>query len=165
AGLSAAAFSAAPSAPVLRRSYQVGRYSSLGKRANKSPTSGSRAGTDFSTVSFTSSVACCHGTKTTFSYEVSGTSVATTGSTEAWSMTEPTPWIFERSKRWVSLKNGSYCRTGLPLLLKIVQPLPTQRGLTAGPPGTSGPGSAWIFFWISRPKPSEYDRLCWIFVF
>ena len=21
--------------------------------------------------------------------------------------------------------------------------------------GTSGPGSAWIFFWISRPKPSE----------
>ena len=59
------------------------------------------------------------------------------------------------SKRWVSVKNGSYWRTGLPLLLKIVQPLPTQRGLTAGPPSTSGPGSAWIFFWISRPKPSE----------
>ena len=44
---------------------------------------------------------------------------------------------------------------GLPLLLKMVQPLPTQRGLTTGPPSTSGPGSAWIFFWISRPKPSE----------
>ena len=28
-----------------------------------------------------------------------------------------------------SLKNGSYWRTGLPLLLKMVQPLPTQRGL------------------------------------
>ena len=53
------------------------------------------------------------------------------------------------------LKNGSYWRTGLPLLLKMVQPLPTQRGLTTGPPSTSGPGSAWIFFWISRPKPSE----------
>ena len=60
------------------------------------------------------------------------------------------------SKRWVALKNGSYWRTGLPLLLKIVQPLPTQRGLTIGAALlTSGPGSAWIFFWISRPKPSE----------
>ena len=29
------------------------------------------------------------------------------------------------------MKNGSYWRTGLPLLLKIVQPLPTQRGLTS----------------------------------
>ena len=55
----------------------------------------------------------------------------------------------------VALKNGSYWRTGLPLLLKMVQPLPTQRGSTAAPPSTSGPGSAWIFFWISRPKPSE----------
>ena len=53
------------------------------------------------------------------------------------------------------LKNGSYWRTGLPLLLKMVQPLPTQRGSTTGPPSTTGPGSAWIFFWISRPKPSE----------
>ncbi len=35
------------------------------------------------------------------------------------------------SKRWVSVKNGSYWRTGLPLLLKTVQPLPTQRGLTS----------------------------------
>ena len=56
---------------------------------------------------------------------------------------------------WVSSKNGSYCLTGLPLLLKIVHPLPTQRGATTGPPSTIGPGSAWIFFWISRPKPSE----------
>ena len=54
-----------------------------------------------------------------------------------------------------ALKNGSYLRTGLPLLLKIVQPLPTQRGLTVGPPSTTGPGSACSFFWISRPKPSE----------
>ena len=38
------------------------------------------------------------------------------------------------------LKNGSYWRTGLPLLLKMVQPLPTQRGLTTGPPSTTGPG-------------------------
>ena len=71
------------------------------------------------------------------------------------------------------MKNGSYWRTGLPLLLKIVQPLPTQRGLTsfvrhhrlavgidddapvAGSRLGTGPGSAWIFFWISRPKPSE----------
>ena len=76
------------------------------------------------------------------------------------------------SKRWVSVKNGSYWRTGLPLLLKTVQPLPTQRGLTSfgvicGWPSAptmilpsasrvgTGPGSAWIFFWISRPKPSE----------
>ena len=29
---------------------------------------------------------------------------------------------------WSWLKNGSYWRTGLPLLLKTVQPLPTQRG-------------------------------------
>ena len=58
---------------------------------------------------------------------------------------------------WVGsrLKKGSYWRTGLPLLLKIVQPLPTQRGSTTGPPSTTGPGSAWLFFWISRPKPSE----------
>jgi hypothetical protein len=33
------------------------------------------------------------------------------------------------SKPCVALKKGSYCRTGLPLLLKMVQPLPTQRGL------------------------------------
>ena len=62
--------------------------------------------------------------------------------------------------RACALKNGSYCRTGLPLLLKTVQPLPTQRGegWISGPPSPSrrtGPGSAWIFFWISRPKPSE----------
>ena len=31
------------------------------------------------------------------------------------------------------LKNGSYWRTGLPLLLKMVQPLPTQRGGPATP--------------------------------
>ena len=30
----------------------------------------------------------------------------------------------------------------LPLLLKMVQPLPTQRGLTTGPPLATGPGSA-----------------------
>ena len=35
-------------------------------------------------------------------------------------------------------KNGSYCRTGFPLLLKTVQPLPTQRGSTEGPPGVTG---------------------------
>ena len=46
------------------------------------------------------------------------------------------------SKWCVALKNGSYWRTGLPLLLKMVQPLPTQRGLTTGPPSTTGPGSA-----------------------
>ena len=44
------------------------------------------------------------------------------------------------------LKNGSYWRTGLPLLLKMVQPLPTQRGLMTGPLVDTGPGSAWIFF-------------------
>ena len=44
------------------------------------------------------------------------------------------------------LKKGSYCLIGLPLLLKIVQPLPTQRGLTMGPPSTTEPGSACIFF-------------------
>ena len=63
--------------------------------------------------------------------------------------------IVELEAVGVALKNGSYWRTGLPLLLNTVQPLPTQRGLTIGPPSTSGPGSAWIFFWISRPKPSE----------
>ena len=31
----------------------------------------------------------------------------------------------------------------------------TLRGLTVGPPSLNDPGSAWIFFWISRPKPSE----------
>ena len=31
-------------------------------------------------------------------------------------------------ERACRVKNGSYCRTGLPLLLKTVQPLPTQRG-------------------------------------
>ena len=33
-------------------------------------------------------------------------------------------------KSCVSSKKGSYWRTGLPLLLKMVQPLPTQRGFT-----------------------------------
>ena len=44
------------------------------------------------------------------------------------------------ARAW-SLKNGSYWRTGLPLLLKMVQPLPTQRGLDRpGPPSaSSGP--------------------------
>ena len=53
------------------------------------------------------------------------------------------------------MKNGSYCRTGLPLLLKIVQPLPVQRGSTIGPPVDDRPWLACIFLWISRPKPSE----------
>ena len=39
-----------------------------------------------------------------------------------------TPMRTSNSKRCVSVKNGSYWRTGLPLLLKTVQPLPTQRG-------------------------------------
>ena len=63
--------------------------------------------------------------------------------------------VCANSKPCAAVKNGSYWRTGLPLLLKMVQPLPTQRGSTSGPPSTSGPGSAWIFFWISRPNPSE----------
>jgi hypothetical protein len=45
------------------------------------------------------------------------------------------------------------------LLLKIVQPLLTHRELTDRPSSTRGPGSAWTFLWISRPKPSEYEKL------
>ena len=45
------------------------------------------------------------------------------------------------SKALVAEKNGSYCRTGLPLLLKIVQPEPTQRGETTGR-HVSGPAAA-----------------------
>ena len=66
-----------------------------------------------------------------------------------------TPATAPNSKSCVTLKNGSYWRTGLPLLLKIVQPLLIQRGVMTGPPGATGPGSAWLFFWTSRPKPSE----------
>src|SRR4029453_18860925 len=44
----------------------------------------------------------------------------------------------------------------------MVQRLPTQRESTSGPPSTWGPGSAWIFFWISRPNPSEYEKPTWI---
>ena len=47
-----------------------------------------------------------------------------------------TPDSLSNSKEWESLKKGSYCRTGLPLLLKIVQPLPTQRGLAVGDAGS-----------------------------
>ena len=68
------------------------------------------------------------------------------------------------SKPWVAVKNGSYCRTGWPLLFRIVQPLPTQRGSTTGPPSTSGPGSASALRWISRPNPSEKATAYWIFV-
>ena len=35
--------------------------------------------------------------------------------------------VAANSKSCDVLKNGSYCRTALPLLLKIVQPLPIQR--------------------------------------
>ena len=35
---------------------------------------------------------------------------------------------FSSSYSCVVLKYGSYCLTGLPLLLRIVRPLPTQRG-------------------------------------
>ena len=31
------------------------------------------------------------------------------------------------SYRWVALKKGPYCLTGLPLLLNTVRPVPTQR--------------------------------------
>ena len=72
----------------------------------------------------------------------------------------------------VLARSRSYCWTAFPLLLNTFQPLSTQRGTTS--PGEStgcpsaptttfpdasrsgtGPGSAWIFRWISRPKPSE----------
>ena len=57
------------------------------------------------------------------------------------------------SKPLVALKYGSYCLTGLPLLLNKVRPVPTQRGSTVpGKPGTS-PGSAWTFVNTTRPKP------------
>ena len=39
---------------------------------------------------------------------------------------------FANSKFCDALKNGSYSRTGFPLLLKIIQPLPTQRGSKIG---------------------------------
>ena len=42
----------------------------------------------------------------------------------------------------------------------MVQPLPTQRGSTSGPPSTTGPGAAWALCWMSRPNPSEYTRVC-----
>src|SRR5688572_14253456 len=72
-------------------------------------------------------------------------------------MTELTPAARPNRNACVSSKNGSYRRTGLPLLLNTVQPEATHRRSTRGPPSTTRPGSACDFIWISRPKPSEYD--------
>ena len=56
------------------------------------------------------------------------------------------------SKSDVALKNGSYCLTGFPLLLKTVRPVPTQRATVRR---ERDRGSAWTFFIATRPKPSE----------
>src|SRR4051812_29138652 len=52
-----------------------------------------------------------------------------------------------------ALKYGSYCLTGLPLLLKTVLPLTIQR---CGPPVTSG--SARLRFINTDPEPSEHSN-------
>src|SRR5689334_21586152 len=70
-----------------------------------------------------------------------------------------TPTFISNLKSCVSSKNGSYVLTGFPLLLKIVQPLPTHRLLVTGPPSTRGPGVNRALDWILRPRPSEYEKV------
>src|SRR4051812_7698264 len=65
--------------------------------------------------------------------------------------------VASSSKLDVALKNGSYCLTGVPLLLKTVRPVPTQRGTV----GVCGSGSACTLIIATRPNPSEYVKLCW----
>ena len=63
--------------------------------------------------------------------------------------------MFANSNLCEALKNGSYWRTGFPLLLKIVQPLPTHRGLTSGPPRQGDRAQPEFSSGSCVPKPSE----------
>src|SRR5438874_5434668 len=66
-----------------------------------------------------------------------------------------TPTACGSSKRWpLAEKYGSYCRTGLPLLLTMVLPLAIQRMVFLA---ASGSDSALIFLTKVWPAPSEYS--------
>src|SRR4051812_43105877 len=71
-------------------------------------------------------------------------------------------------------KYGSYCITGLPLLLRIVRPVPIQRNfgvvstvvIVYVPSGftlhcLARPGSVCTFFIATWPSPSEYSNEYW----
>ena len=142
--LSAASCSAGPE-PAVDAPLVPGRPGSRARRdsaGRKPPTSGSARGSS-RTVSLTSQLSWRQASKTTFSQVWFGCSGGD----------HPPDRVVEQHRadadRDVELeavgavKNGSYWRTGLPLLLKIVQPLPTQRGVATvrRPPSVaSGPG-------------------------
>ena len=59
---------------------------------------------------------------------------------------------FRHSQPKLGLKAGSYCHTGLPLLLSTVRPFTIQRALPV-----SGSGSACTFFIKAVPLPSAHS--------